>query len=481
MKKRLLFQILCAAALFAAAPAGAQDGLRKSITWSYIRSHAAPLPVIGEVEAVHSVLDKPSRWSIGVETMDRDFALYDKFKGYVGETGAGYARLQSGWAKTEKKKGKYNFAWLDEHVDGLIQEGLRPWMCLSYGNPLYSQHGADLNAKLFLDGPVMDAWLRYVRATVLHFKGRISMWEVWNEPDGRMNLDSYPLYANLFVRTARLIRELDPDAKIAAFGSCSPDRPYIRQAMALIAEAGGLDLIDYITVHAYWPIPEKIVPAVKELRADIDAYSKSIGLLQGETGCPSQLEYGHAMHSMSWDEYSQVKWDLRQMMNFWSLGIPYSVFTMVDLQYTNYMLQSFGLIRMNLNKEPIYKRPKFYAVQHVTSLFTPELEPDTSIKACYGDSREVECVGVSKGGKAVGCVLWFGGARPTSNQERSYLDVSIDGIEFNEPVYIDLLTGYIHSLEKIAVKRNDHSHGFTTFSGLPLWDCPVLVIEKSAL
>ena len=208
-------------------PASAQK-LKKSVTWENIKAHPAPLPVVGELAPVSSDLGKPSFWSVGVETMDRDYALFENFHQYVGRTGVGYGRLQSGWAKTEQKKGKYDFSWFDAHVDGLIAEGVHPWVCLCYGNPIYSEHGHDLNAKLFSDGPIMDAWLRYVKATVKRYKGKVTMWEVWNEPDGRKNLDSYALYANLFVRTAKVIREVDPNAKIAAFGSCSPDREYIR-------------------------------------------------------------------------------------------------------------------------------------------------------------------------------------------------------------------------------------------------------------
>ena len=302
MKKSILLGLLLVLAV-----SSAGQELKKSVTWENLRAHPAPLPVVGELRALESSLDAPSLWSVGVETMDRDYAVFENFRQYVGQTGVGYGRLQSGWAKTEQKKGKYDFKWLDAHVDGLLAEGIHPWMCLCYGNPIYSGFGHDLNAKIFPDGPVMDAWLRYVKACVKRYKGKVTMWEVWNEPDGSKNLDSYPLYANLFIRTAQVIREVDPEAKIAAFGSCSPDREYIRQALELIDKAGGIPYIDYLTYHAYWPIPEAVIPAVKKLREDVDAYNPSIVLLQGETGCPGQLEYGHAMKNIEWDEYKQAK------------------------------------------------------------------------------------------------------------------------------------------------------------------------------
>lgn len=448
--------------------------LKESVTWNNIKAHPAPLPVIGKVQPRPSVMDAPSLWSVGMETMDRDYAVFENFADYIGLTGAGYGRLQSGWAKTEQKKGKYNFSWLDEHVDGMIARGIRPWICLCYGNPIYSQHGHDLNAKLFADGPIMDAWLRYVKATVKHYKGKVSMWEVWNEPDGRKNLDSYSMYANLFVRTAQAIREVDPDVKIAAFGSCSPDRKYIRQALAEIDKAGGIPYMDYITYHTYWPIPELIVPAVKQLRADVDRYSPSIGLLQGETGCPAQLEYGHALKNLEWSEYSQAKWDLRQALTHFSMGIPYSFFTMVDLNY-GWMLQSFGLIRMNGNKEPVYFRPKFHAVQHVTSIFTPELSATDEVKVSVSGGKECFSTGIAKDGKNIGFLVWLCGERPCDSLDRQLLDVRVCGAQMEDPVYVDLVSGFVHSI------KVDRAAGTLEIKDMPLWDAPVLVIDRSSV
>lgn len=462
-------------------PASAQN-LRNSVTWENLRAHPAPLKICGELSPVKSSLDRPSCWSIGAETMDRDYADFNSFKPYIAETGAGYARLQSGWAKTEQKKGKYDFSWLDAHVDGLLEEGIHPWMCLCYGNPVYSKHGLDLDAKLFPDGPVMDAWLRYVKKCVERYKGKVTMWEVWNEPDGSKNKDSYPLYANLFVRTAKAIREVDPDAEIAAFGSCSPDREYIRKAMPLIIEQGGLEYMDYLTFHAYWPVPEKIIPAVKDLKAYLEANAPGVQLLQGETGCPAQLEYGHAMHSLEWTEYSQAKWDLRQAMNHWGMGIPYSFFTMADLNY-GWMLQSFGLIRMNGIKKAVYKRPKFYAVQHVTSVFTQELQPIGGITAECPLPREITCIAVGRDGKPAGCILWLSGARPGDSLDRTALNIRLSGFRPEDPVYVDLLTGYVHEISALVEHASGvRKHGNSiAFNGLPLWDSPVLIIERSAI
>lgn len=475
--KALLGRILAvSSSLLLMASAHAQE-LPNSVTWKNIQAHPAPLPVIGKIAPVQSDMNAASFWSVGSETLDRDYAVFENYSKFMKETGVGYARLQSGWAKTEQEKGKYDFSWIDAHVDGLIAEGIHPWICLCYGNPIYSDHGLDLNAKLFADGPIMDGWLNYVRACVTRYKGKVTMWEIWNEPDGGKNGDSYELYANLFVRTAQVIREVDPDAKIAAFGVCRPNKPYIRQAMEFIAKADGLKYMDYLTYHGYYPVPETIIPDVQQLRKDMDAYSPSIGLLQGETGCPGLLEYGHAMKNIEWTEYSQAKWDLRQALNHFGMGIPYSFFTMVDLNY-GWMHQSFGLIRMNTLKKPVYKRPKFYAVQHITSVFTPEMKPTDEVKVKAPFNVELVSYGLQKNGKNVGCVLWLGGERPTDSLDRTNMELSIEGMKFVDPVYVDMLTGYVHDFTPLIKKVRG---GSRIAQSLPIWDSPILIVNKDAI
>ena len=100
----LLAFLSAAPSMYAQNPDPSDPELMASVTWQNLRAHPAPLKVVGELIPVASSLDAKSRWSIGVETMDRDYAEFSKFRKYVGQTGVGYGRLQSGWAKTEKKK-----------------------------------------------------------------------------------------------------------------------------------------------------------------------------------------------------------------------------------------------------------------------------------------------------------------------------------------------------------------------------------------
>ena len=84
------------------------------------------LPVAGAKEIPFS------RVGIGFEKLDRD--VFDPEKAYDKVAGIGVKkiRIQSGWARTEKIEGVYDFAWLDKIVDNLLSRGLEPWICLCY-------------------------------------------------------------------------------------------------------------------------------------------------------------------------------------------------------------------------------------------------------------------------------------------------------------------------------------------------------------
>ena len=439
------------------------------------------LMVLGQINTVKPSLDKASRWSIGCECLDRDYADFDRIKDFCGELGAGYARIQSGWARCEKEEGVYDFAWLDKIVDGLLERGVKPWMCLCYGNPIYTEGGISLNATIFTDKATMDAWSRYVQAVVKHFKGRIYMYEVWNEPDSGENKKYPERYGDLFAVTAKAIRKSDADVMIAGGSFTARFRmDWITKALDRIKEKGAIGYLQAVTFHPYYPIPEEATDAILRLKALVNSYNPKAILLQGESGCPSQLEYNHALCYHKWTEYSQVKWILRRMMCDFALDIPSSIFTMVDLQY-DFMLQSFGLVRMNLLKEPVYKRPSFYAVSHVVALLNSETEPFAGVSVKESKGTEVKSVGIAKGGKCVGVAYWTGDDKPSDVLDKQKVNALIQGIVFENPALLDPITGRVYDLSYVMLRGGQQLlENATKFTGLPLWDSPLIIIEKNA-
>ncbi|MFA7006926.1 MAG: beta-galactosidase, partial [Verrucomicrobiia bacterium] len=65
-----------------------------------------------------------SNWTLGCETLDRDFVDFQQYKEYIVPLGIKTIRLQGGWAKTERVKGSYDFSWLDTIIDDARGRGL---------------------------------------------------------------------------------------------------------------------------------------------------------------------------------------------------------------------------------------------------------------------------------------------------------------------------------------------------------------------
>lgn len=69
-----------------------------SVTWRNFNIYSTKLPEAGKLAVKPADGSGDSRWSVGCETLDRDYADFNNYKKYVGELGVGYARIQSGCA-----------------------------------------------------------------------------------------------------------------------------------------------------------------------------------------------------------------------------------------------------------------------------------------------------------------------------------------------------------------------------------------------
>ena len=75
--------ILCAVLLMTAGTDALGQNLKPSVTYNRLQREDAGLPVIGRIQPVASSLGRESLWSVGCETLDRDYAVFDNFKQYV--------------------------------------------------------------------------------------------------------------------------------------------------------------------------------------------------------------------------------------------------------------------------------------------------------------------------------------------------------------------------------------------------------------
>ena len=252
----------------------------------------------------------------------------------------------------------------------------------------------------------------------------------------------------------------EPGARIYCTAISYPD-DYLCVLEKLKRE-NALDLGSLFSFHPYWPMPEsgcraKTGPTGKNLRALVKRYSPDFDAMMGEAGCPAQLEFAHALHSIEWTELSQAKWNLRLQMGAAVREMPSSLFTFIDLQYT-FMLQSFGLIRSNALKEPVYRRPSYYAMRNFYAVFDDDVSVRGFEKRRVG-GKELSVAKFSRQGKPFAAV-WLSGERPGDSLAYAAVDLSM--LVGDRPTeWIDLLTGRVYELRDIGVT--------------PVWDSPVLL------
>ena len=430
---------------------------RRCVTREKILKMDPGLKPAGQLETREAKNICASEWSVGCETLDRDYADWNQYKRFLGELGAKHARFFSGWAKTEQEKGVYDFTWLDPQIRECAAMGVKPWICISYGNPVW---GSDFRLGMRVrqvtdDRAAFDAWIRYTKALVARYKDVVDEWEIWNEPfhQGRE-------YAEMVYETAKAVREVQPEAKCFVT-AISWDDDLAKNDYAIVAEKlkreNALGLVNRWIYHPYQPRPEDSYEQALKLRKLVKGYSSDYDIMQGEVGCPSQLEFAHALHSIEWTEYAQAKWDLRRAIGDRVRNIPSNLFTLIDLQYT-FMLQSFGLIRSNTLKEPVYRRPSYFAMRNVYSYFDEDVHP-LSVETCQVNGKELTVAKFERQSNPI-FVVWHSGERPGDSLEYEKADLSALKIG-GGMVWVDLMSGRVCELPDPK--------------SVPIWDSPVMI------
>lgn len=438
------------------------------------------LPYLGTIQprSTHETQGYP--WSVGGETMDRDYTLYDNWKQYVEPLGITQIRLQSGWAKTEKLKGEYDFAWLDHIVRDLVKRGVKPWLSLSYGNPNYKGGGGTLlGAALPTTGEAYAGWQNYVRATVNRYKDVVDTWEIWNEPNnkGHGTANGADNYGKMIATTGGIIRELQPEATIIGFASAGHAIEWTGATLRYLRDNDALDAIDLVAYHPYRHNPDETREDTRRLRDTVSAYAPRLGLYQGENGAPSEYRDTKALSKYAWTELSQAKWFLRRAINDRGQGIGTNIFSIVDLQYPDEINRK-GLLLTNDNKEVVRPKHAYYAVQNLVTVLDHGWEPLPELAVDAATYQQVRAYGFQRGKEKM-VALWLSDNVPSDFNPTVEVGLTFDQISFTDPVYIDLRTGVAYDIPSDRVMVE--GEGLMKIRRLPLYDSPVIVTERATV
>ncbi len=468
------------------------------------------LQLIGNLRTRHSRDIASSRIGVGFECLEREMwedtpQLYR----LAGETGAKHARVQTGWFRCERERGTYHFDWLEEIVDKLLAQGIHPWFNLSYGNPLYCSGAESPDCAGFpplFSHAARSAWSAFVAALVTHFSGKVTHYEIWNEPDCSGFWRHGPNaaeYMDLVTLTSPVIRQTDPKAKVIG-GALGRSIAHLSafEIACQYAQLGIAAYIDAFSFHRYHIMPELSRPEDYRLlrRLFNDHGGAHVELWQGESGCPSRAATIEALSDTPVTEDIQAKVALRSIVTDLAAGIDYTCyFSFSDFRFyhRNGLRRNptyFGLLTTD---DPPRPKPAYHAFRHLCTLFddatTPcetaklgiELDPFPPDERFTFQERQIRLKTAlfQRHGRPF-VAFWEPAAlipdapgNPPHEPKEVFLQLWTYGQQIDRPVVIDPMTGNIFEPAKI-VKTSPR---ILECGPVPVKDYPMLLADAGSV
>ncbi len=288
---------------------------------------------------------------------------------------------------SEDKQGnpKYNFTYVDEIYDGMLANGVRPMVEISF---MPKQLASDPNAihpfwyKQNVSPPKDYAkWDDLIRHFAQHLVDRygiaeVSQWyfEVWNEP----NIDFWagnpkqPTYFELYDHTARALKSVSLLLRVGGPATAAAD--WIEPFLAHVAQQN--IPIDFVSSHGYGddtvenlfhtneqiPMNQRVCRAIKKVKDQIKASGgPQLPLFWTEWNVPSYGELGarDSVYVGPALAYDIVQCDgLVEMMSYWTFDDVFEEGGVAEDPFHN----GFGLIAVGGIKKPAFYD---YALLHL--------------------------------------------------------------------------------------------------------------------
>ena len=361
----------------------------------------------------------------------------------------------------------------------------------------------------------MEAYLKYVAATVERYKDKIDYWEVWNEPNHRNYWGSAPdgrEYGRLLVQTAELIRKTDPGCKIIGGSMAGIDPKFTDDFLSV----GSDKIIDIISYHNYGAVPEERVYPAIELWDVINKYNPDIELWQGECGYPSHSSTRDFRGRAPWGLNIQAKWLLRQSFVdvYYCKATLSNYFKLVHTsgkgeskERTNLRpidkifgyperggsrVRTWGVNEKCLLTNPAFEpKPAFYAYQNLCAIWQSGYKPNAmgynveivDEGVFYGISEDdafpsVPLVATFTDNDGNNLAAWW---LPWNAQENlaelATVNITFKNLNFTHPVMVDLLSGNVYDVSDNFTNQNNDC----VIKNIGLADYPLLLVEKASI
>ena len=412
---------------------------------------------------------------------------------------------RTSWDWIEQKRGAFQVSpELDDYVDSLVDNGVEIQVQLMYGNPMYTSpagrlpdsilpapgsfHNPDRSLYSVFWPPKspeqIEAFVRYVRFMVNHFRGRIHNWALWNEQDiDYWNPEPNPEnYGRLLKAFVPAVHETDPDAKVIYGGQAWPlSRDFARRALYACQCAPGIDVFAY---HIYPDYGRNLNPEAVDDRAHAASGGRLFRefILHYPGVRPNVQFWCDEFNSIpSWtgmDESVQVKYIPRQLLYNWAAGVKTFVWLLASATDGN-EYDDFGMIHgLRYLPDDFTPRPVYQALAHTNWLFS-DTRPDKSIHVESGEMAKISLTSGdpafmygfrSRSGHAI-VAYWMGArSRPRNEFPKYSADIRLEGAGIRHPVLIDLSSGSVTPLKW-------KSAGTEILGNLPVCDSVMAVAD----
>jgi hypothetical protein len=274
----------------------------------------------------------------------------------IKEMGATTIRDEVYWKELEHQKGRYAMSTIDENwINAAVAKGLKPLVTLGYGNPLYDNGNKPTSAA------AIEAFANYAEFVATQFKGRVMMYEVWNEWDlttGNTSKGTPQAYVNLLKAVYPKLKAVDPNIIVVGGGVSAG--AVLSDFFGEMLDAGALKSADAISIHEYIYTsagakrsPEMLISKLAGVEATLQSRNgnKTFPLYLTETGWPTNTGTAGTSQAEAGDFNAETALLVPSVAGL--KGIYWYDFQ-DDGSVASSTEDNFGLIHVNLNPKPGY-------------------------------------------------------------------------------------------------------------------------------
>jgi len=350
----------------------------------------------------------------------------------------GYHDDPINWHWVEREKGVMTVdPETDAAITWLAEHAIETVMCIGFGNRLYTQEDPTRYLpqlwEWYYENPLppttpeaLEAWGRFVRFIVDHFRDRVRYFEIWNEWGVRIYFGAKPNFEQ-YLAIARvaipIIREVAPKAKVVLCGGL-PRMSVLSLEELAVEEREGLSLrpvceqpgeYDVFGWHPFYqnnPEEPRVLTYAEDIRA-FQAYCREKGF-HGEF-MASEWGYGATYPSPTppnwWGEFicsemEKAKYVARLTVLHVALGVT-SIFC---TNWSSYYPLDLSLMRRTFAADPISpEQPQaaYYVMRNLATALEA-LEPAEFSYQVLGKPAGLETFAMARDGSTA---LTTGGTR----------------------------------------------------------------------